>query len=1085
MSHYGVLVYDIEANGLYYPWEEEVADRIHCIAATDHSGNVYVYVNDLDLDEAREYCFRTREDVSFLAPLSEFNEDVKNYDGLVCHNQLHYDLPMLKKFIGLDYDFHPQHVNGHRIQIIDTLVDSRWLYPDRPLPRGCPSAIKNPVTGKSDKVGPHGLMAWTFRTSGSKPVVHDWRNQPLSVYIDRCIEDAKNNLLVFNWLNREMAEWYKCSTRPEHWRTVRAKAKTCINVETAFSHVIFKQQEHGVGFNQELAKGFLPKLDQMIQEVRERVEPKLPKVPIPKSRLNKDWSFPAKCFNNDGKPSANLMKWIEKHNGSVWCDLETRKNKLDAYGKTFDFPLPDYIKTHEELTLYNSAELKKYLMQIGWKPVYWNYKKDPKTNRYMRDDDKQLIPTTPRLKDAATGMICPNLLDMDSDVAKDVVLFNSLKHRRQTIESTANEEKGYLNHPRLEYDGRLPAMATPCGAGTRRVTHRVVANVPKAEDDVVFGKELRSLFYVSEPDYYFIGYDASAIEARLEGNEAFPYDKGEYAKLLLEGDIHQANSEFFSERSGNHIKRGKAKGIKYACLPSDISQVLTRQGWKYEKDLAIGQEVLSYNTQKDCYEWDSILAVHHYPNAEVLEIKNKWFSMECTPNHRWYLSRRTGKGNNRYETREFREAKDLNQECKILQCSKIKQESDISCLESEFLGWLLSDGYYKWSEKGVGPSSSKGKKRGIVASIDQDKRKFYLDIKHTLDLLGVEYTEHVTNKTMVKFSIKSSFIRPFLRKLTGEDAVRNTYNWVSVILKMGEQQLKAFLNAFWKADGTIKDKNSIKVAQKEGPISEALIVCCNLLGYRVSVSGKKGECLSISANLNTPWITGQRLEKTVKRKTDVFCITTKNGTFVTKQGNNISITGNSVYGAGPGKIATMLDVPVPKAKEILEEYWQIYWAVTKAKDKLTREWNRNNQLKIKDIMGGPLWIRSEHSIFNYRLQNAGTSVMKLSAVLMYQWLKEEIESGLANKVIDYHDEAQWEAHKKLVKWKKIADEEEGKALQEQGYSKPIKVNNQWFVADSKVGRSGIESIRKAGEILRIKVPLTGEWCCGKNWSQTH
>ena len=757
MSHYGVLVYDIEANGLYYPWEEEVADRIHCIAATDHSGKVYVYVNDVDIEEAEDYCFEERNDVSFLAPLSEFNEDVKNYDGLVCHNQLHYDLPMLKKFIGLEYDFSPMHVNGHRIQIIDTLVDSRWLYPDRPVPRGCPSAIKNPVTGKLDKVGPHGLMAWTYRTSGSKPVVHDWRNQPLAVYIERCIEDAKNNLLVFNWLNREMAEWYKCSTKPEHWKTVRNKAKTCINVETAFSHVIFKQQEHGVGFNQKLAKSFLPKLDQMIQEVRDRVEPKLPRVPIPKSRLGKDWSFPAKCFNNDGKPSASLMKWIEKHNGAVWCDLETRKNKLDAYGKTFDFPLPDYVKTHEELTLYNSTELKKYLMQIGWKPVYWNYKKDPKTNRYMRDDDKQLIPTTPRLKDAATGMICPNLLDMDSDVAKDVVLFNSLKHRRQTIESTANEEKGYLNHPRLEYDGRLPAMATPCGAGTKRVTHRVVANVPKAEEDVVFGKELRSLFYASEPDYYFIGYDASAIEARLEGNEAFSFDRGEYAKLLLEGDCHTSNAEFFSKRSGNTIKRGKAKGIKYALT----------------------------------------------------------------------------------------------------------------------------------------------------------------------------------------------------------------------------------------------------------------------------------------------------------------------------------------YGAGPGKIAVMLDVPVPRAKEILDEYWCQYWAVDKAKQKLVREWNRNKQLKIKDIMGGPLWIRSEHSIFNYRLQNAGTSVMKLSAVLMYQWLKEEIDQELANKVIDYHDEAQWEVHKKLVKWKKINDEEEGKNLQKQGYSKPIKVNNQWFVADSKVGRSGIESIKRAGEILRIKVPLTGEWCCGKNWSQTH
>lgn len=1391
MSHYGLLVFDIEANGLYHPWEDEVADRIHCIAATDHLGAVYVYVNEEDLDTASEYCFNVREDVCEVASLEDFNQDVKNYEGLACHNMLHYDLPMLNKFIGLEYDFHPQHVNGHRLQLIDTLVDSRWLYPDRPLPRGCPSSIKNPVTGKSDKVGPHGLMAWSFRTSGAKPIVHDWRNQPLKVYIERCIEDAKNNLLVFNWLNREMAEWYKCSTKPEHWKVVRAKAKTCVNVETAFSHVIFKQIEHGVGFNKELADSFLPRLDSMIEEVRQRVEPKLPSVPIPKSRLNKDWKFPSKCFNGDGKPSANMMKFLEKHDGLLWTEVDTRAKKLELYGKKYDFPLPDHIKTHEELTLYNSTELKKYLMELGWKPVFWNYKKDPNTKRYMRDDDKQLIPTTPRIKDQATGMLCPNLVDMGNEIAEDVVLFNSLKHRRQTIESTANEEKGYLNHPRLSYDGRLPAMATPCGTASRRVAHRVVANVPKAEEDIVFGKELRSLFYASEPDYYFVGYDASAIEARLEGNEAYPFDSGEYAKLLLEGDIHcysgdtelltekgwirledfkkdmpssviqyhpeskqleftkynfvtskpskallfeksgmlvtdqhrmlveshktgksmcilakdlcttngdlrfrtaghyshgeryttcfqkllvacqadgsftpheairfefkkerkvnrlkeilnnldmeysvrrskkntvkiyvkksklttevvkilgknkilpwkgltldalkelehwdgtkrksscvfdstckntvenmhtlatlcntkvskiskynrttnygktttyrivlnfdrkpvssvmkenpeetflnkaycvqvpstwvltrrkgkcvisgnTSNAEFFSERSGNDIKRGKAKGIKYACLPIDNSQVLTKEGWKFEKELKIGQEVVSYNIEKDCYEWDIVLAKHYYKNAETIELKNKWFSMECTPNHRWFLSRRAEKRGSRYEIKEFREAKDINQECKILQTSILDNKSDISCLESEFLGWLLSDGHYKWSDRGVGPSSSKGKRRGIVCSIDQDKRKFYLDIKHTLDLMKVDYTEHLSNKTMVKFLIKSSFIRGFLMKLTGEDAVRNTYNWTSIILKMGEKQRKAFLNAFWKADGTIKDKNSVKLTQKEGAISEAVITCCNLLGYRVSVSRKNRECLNISANLNTPWIAGQKLTKNTKRKTDVFCITTNNGTFVTKQGNNISITGNSVYGAGPGKIATMLDVPVPKAKEILEEYWEIYWAVTKAKNKLVREWNRNKQLKIKDIMGGPLWTRSEHSLFNYRLQNAGTSVMKLSAVLMYQWLNEEIQQKLANKVIDYHDEAQWEVHKSLVKWKRILNEEEGKELQKlHGFSKPIKVNNKWFVADSKVGKFGIQSIKRAGEILRIKVPLDGEWCCGKNWSQTH
>ena len=88
-------------------------------------------------------------------------------------------------------------------------------------------------------------------------------------------------------------------------------------------------------------------------------------------------------------------------------------------------------------------------------------------------------------------------------------------------------------------------------------------------------------------------------------------------------------------------------------------------------------------------------------------------------------------------------------------------------------------------------------------------------------------------------------------------------------------------------------------------------------------------------------------------------------------------------------------------------------------------------------------------------------------------------------MIDYHDEAQWEVQKSLVKWKKIKDEGEADYLQTQGWSSVTTVKGQKYVAYCEVGKLGIDSIAEAGRILKIKVPLTGEYLVGRSWSETH
>lgn len=582
MTNNSFLVYDIETPGLNEIWNpNDYAQSIHCICAIDNNDQESIFVD-------KKYK-KTIKRIYAEANVYEFDNFltiVEDYDAIVCHNQISFDLPVLSRLLGFEYDLDPSHINGHNIEIIDTLIDSRWLWPDRPLPNGCPSSIFNPVTNRKDKVGPHGLAAWAYRTGGSKPVIHDWRNQPIEVYVERCVEDARNNKMVFEALTKEMANWYKIGGSLKTWKQVRDKAGIPIYMEHLFAHIMEQQAKSGYPFNIKKAEILYDRIMEDMKVMEAKIEPQLPEVSIPASRLKSDWKSPSKPFNGDGKPSANMEKWLVKHNAELFLS-DTNQYRVRAYGKEYSLPLPTYLKTTEPLKLKNSAGIKEFLMRdLAWVPTIWNVKKGP-DGRPERDPvTRQLINTTPKIKDAATGQICENLLELDSPLAKDIVLYNTMKHRRNMIKSVSNEETGFLNHARLAYDGRLPGEANTIGAGTCRVTHRVIANIPKSDENVVYGHEMRDLFYA--PDgWYNVGWDAQAIEARLEGSEAFPYDHGEYAEELLTTDVHQTNADKFG------ITRNKAKSVKYGLaygaqkkkvasmlnITEDQAEIILEQWW--------------------------------------------------------------------------------------------------------------------------------------------------------------------------------------------------------------------------------------------------------------------------------------------------------------------------------------------------------------------------------------------------------------------------------------------------------------------------------------------------------------------------
>ena len=93
--------------------------------------------------------FNTKEVFKFYPhQIKEMLQFLDTVDVLIMHNELGYDLPVLKKLFNYEY-------KGKKV---DTLIMSRLLDPKRIVPFNCPNK----------KCGPHSIEAWGYRVVRGK-----------------------------------------------------------------------------------------------------------------------------------------------------------------------------------------------------------------------------------------------------------------------------------------------------------------------------------------------------------------------------------------------------------------------------------------------------------------------------------------------------------------------------------------------------------------------------------------------------------------------------------------------------------------------------------------------------------------------------------------------------------------------------------------------------------------------------------------------------------------------------------------------------------------------------------------------------
>ena len=589
------IVFDIEATGLLdsstidytcSPYKLKPDFKVHCIVAKDRgTGDKYHFVGN----EVKS---------KFKTFLRE-----KKVTKIIGHNIINYDLLIMKLYSGIDYSIgydKSDTVDGLDIEIVDTLVLSKVMNPDRPA---------------------HGIEYWG-RLLGLEKI--DWRAKAVEIglitadapkgaeflkyhpemlaYNER---DVDVNDKVYNAQLKEMGDW--------DW-------SDAFKLESLVAELITRQTHRGFKFDKESALNHVRELDILMENIKTVVDPLIPPKPLGKTKM-KDYTPPLKQFLKSGEPNAHIKNFIEKHNGSLVFD---DKWKATVLGKTYTLPIKNEpIVTHEPATVNDVTHLKGWLVSLGWKATQYKERDltvDFKKKKLTREKFEEVIEkyaeqtlnspfcqdrldelgctrsglkaklrkhditrplkvyTNPTLTVGMEKEIDPTLLEMTDKFphAKLVSEYLTYKHRRNSIlgggvdpdDEDEEAEKGFLSADRINVDGRIPTPADTCGAGTSRFKHRLVANIPRTTS--LYGENMRGLFGADvEGGMLQLGYDFDSLEAKVESHYVYKYPGGkEYGVSLTAekpNDCHTVLAAYISKLLNRTFNRGPAKNVKYGA----------------------------------------------------------------------------------------------------------------------------------------------------------------------------------------------------------------------------------------------------------------------------------------------------------------------------------------------------------------------------------------------------------------------------------------------------------------------------------------------------------------------------------------
>lgn len=609
-----ILVMDAEAKGLLHQVRFNKGNHdVHIICCMDLlSGEEFLFFNSYDQrdPEAREqltqwegYQDGTLEDgVKFL----------RHCEAIISQNFLGYDGLLFEKTfpdIWKGFNYTEKRGKGRLrsdlcpLRVMDTLVMSRLLNPDRRLP---PQAYAKGL----GNVAPHSIEAHGIRIGRYKPENEDW-SKLTDHMVHRVREDVAIGRDLFLWLFN--GEWTEHKKRGVNPRT-KLGIETAFHMESIVALEMQRQAERGFRLDIDKALERTVELDEQIDATDAGFRPHMPmrikSKPFKPDEKNETCikaneysrlhgigvTLDSSVFLHAERRGDRKTVWAVTTKSGDWS-ATVKKDFPHLRGNKNDTPSIKHIGayspvTFEDIPLGNRDTVKQVLYAYGWLGVEYNDTEQAHLDEHGvlpkpwsgKINEKSITLWQERAE--RDGKTVPDwclgiakwyiLVSRRGQILNrgDVETFKATGHWpsqagvrkcRGLIPVAFNKELGINAQQYFETYGqwptsdvcpdsewRVPAVAVSIGTSTFRMRHRNVVNIPARGL-----YPLRDLF-IAGKGKLILGCDGAGLELRVLSH--FMNDP-EYQDIVLNGDIHTYN-----QLKAGLPKRDMAKTFIYAFL---------------------------------------------------------------------------------------------------------------------------------------------------------------------------------------------------------------------------------------------------------------------------------------------------------------------------------------------------------------------------------------------------------------------------------------------------------------------------------------------------------------------------------------
>lgn len=468
---------------------------------------------------------------------------------LIFHNGIKYDIPALDK---LKRSYFGKRLNVNRKHVFDTLVATRLVYAN----------IKDADVGllKSGRLpgkrfGSHALEAWGYRLGEMKGEYKDDFKKRLEeqgeAYVDGmewleynedmgeyCVQDVVVTVKLFLKI---ISDSHYFPREGDNWSGNLIEA---VRLEHEAAWLMAKQERNGYPVDVKALEKLYQELQGQRAELLLQLQDTFGSWYRPKGGKT-DFLHP-----KTGRPLTKYPRVVYPKQGSVYLKDGKTLAKTDKMEGAPYTPV-------EFVTFSPTSRehIAKVLIDRGWKPIDFT------------DNGAPIV----------SDEVLEHVKVEDPKAQEAIELVRAYLMIQKRIGQIAEGDNAWLRM--VGADGRIHGSVNPNGAVTGRATHSFpnMAQVPSAphdKDGPIWGQaggwgcECRAAFGAEhnlkdgKPDPWIqVGVDASGLELRCLGHFLQPFDDGQYADTVVNGDIHTQN-----QMAAGLPTRNNAKTFIYGFL---------------------------------------------------------------------------------------------------------------------------------------------------------------------------------------------------------------------------------------------------------------------------------------------------------------------------------------------------------------------------------------------------------------------------------------------------------------------------------------------------------------------------------------